>query len=107
MAYIDFALEETNLFKFLFMSGVFGGTSLIDIIDDCCDEDFTSEMLQKNDIQFESASHKKVFTDLWLYAHGLATMLMFNQFEIGRSEIKKMVKNMFDLLLNQNGENKE
>jgi hypothetical protein len=39
-----------------------------------------------------------MFTDMWLYAHGIASMLVENQLSIERTEIEAMVRHMFLLL---------
>jgi AcrR family transcriptional regulator len=93
LAYIDFALEEPNLFRFLFLSDGFEGKKLDEIITEAGVEDAICEISKVTDVGNDGAS--RLFTDMWLYAHGIASMLAANRIEIDRSEIEAMLRNMF------------
>jgi hypothetical protein len=101
MAYIDFALEEPNLFRMLFMSNGFSGKSLNAFVKDDCNEHLSAGIPVAFDRDSEETN--KMFTDMWLYAHGIASMLVSNQSSMERSEIETMVRSMFTLLTNKKG----
>ena len=100
MAYIDFALDEPNLFRMMFMSNGFSGIKLGDFfmaMDDDCNEHLMN--ILPNAFDMELPETNNMFIDMWLYAHGIATMLVTNQLPTPRQEIETMMKNMCHLLL--------
>jgi len=101
MAYIDFALEEPNLFRMMFMSNGFSGMKLGDFFtafDDDCNDHLMSSIPKAFNMDLPETN--RMFIDMWLYAHGVATMLVMNQLPTPRSEIETMMKNMCRLLIN-------
>ncbi len=102
LVYIDFALEEPNLFRLLFMSGGFSGKKLNEFVTEDCNEYVAGGIPKTIDRNSDSAN--KMFTDMWLYAHGIASMLVTNQLRIERDEIEAMVRNMFCLLTGEKPE---
>ena len=102
MAYIDFAIEEPNLFKMMFMSNGFSGIKIGDFFtafDDGCNEHLELAISKTFDLKLPEIY--SMFIDIWLYAHGIASMLAMNQLPTPRSEIESMVKNMYNLLVKQ------
>ena len=102
MAYVDFAIEEPNLFCMLFMSNNYDGKKLNEPVTDDCNEHIKSAIPIIFDQDMEESN--RVFTDMWLYAHGIASMIVMNQLTIERSEIKSMLKNLFSLLTSRQTE---
>jgi AcrR family transcriptional regulator len=98
MAYIDFALKEPNLFRLLFMSDGFAGKTMDTFVTDDCNEHIINSIPKTIDQNSDEAA--RMFTDMWLYAHGIASLLVNNQLQINRSEIEAMVKNMFNMITN-------
>jgi len=99
MAYIDFAIEEPNFFRLLFMSNGFSGTGLNDFFVDYgydCNDRLFNAISQVVDPNLPESN--RMFIDIWLYAHGIASMLVMNTLPTPRSEIKSMLENMYDLL---------
>jgi AcrR family transcriptional regulator len=90
MAYVDFAIEEPNLFKMLYMSNSLALKSLYDLAAYCDENDPLSQSIPEES--------NRIYTDMWLYAHGIASMIVMNQLSIDRNEIKSMIKNMHDML---------
>ena len=106
LAYISFAIEEPNLFKLLFMTNGFDGKHLSQFVSGNCNEHITSAIPDVLDRSISESN--SIFTDMWLYAHGIASMIVTNQLSFERSEIESMLKNMFSLLTSkQTGENNE
>jgi len=100
MAYIDFAIEEPNLFRMMFMSNGFSGTTLSDFFTNCndgCNEHLTNAISKVVDPNLPESN--RMFIDIWLYAHGIASMLVMNQLPTPRGEIESMLKNMYSLLI--------
>jgi AcrR family transcriptional regulator len=98
LAYIDFALKETQLFRLLFMSNSFAGQPIGAFVTGC-DEDVVNRLPSVARIDSPNAS--AIFTDMWLYVHGIAAMLVSNQLRIERSEIEAMVTNLFKRISQQ------
>ena len=67
--YIRFAIEEPNLFRFLFQSDYFGGATPLDLIDAEELAPVLSAMQNKQ---------KKVFLTVFLFAHGYASIIANN-----------------------------
>ena len=97
MAYVDFAIAEPNLFKMLFMSNGFEGKGIYDFVSNDCNDHITSAIPEVFDKNKEKSIG--IFTDMWLYAHGIASMAVMNQLSVERSEIERMINNMFGLLV--------
>ena len=57
--YIRFAIEEPHLFRFLFQSGVFGGNTLLELID--ADELPPVLSVMQKTLKFDAKQTKKVF----------------------------------------------
>ncbi|MGI6336632.1 MAG: TetR-like C-terminal domain-containing protein [Eubacteriales bacterium] len=102
MAYIDFALEEPHLFRLLFMSDLFGA-ELGAYMQGDCNEHITGAVPER--FFSDSPEMKSIFMDMWLYAHGIAALLVTNQITTERDEIKNMLQRVFLLLTK--AENKE
>lgn len=98
LTYINFAVEEPNLFKFLFMSGQFSGKNLNEYVT-ADPNDHISDNLPNN-IDTFPRDPQAIFTDMWLYAHGIASMLVFNHINLEFNEIKDLLENMFNSLIN-------
>jgi len=101
MAYIDFASKEPNLFRMLFMSNGFSGKNLNAFVKDDCNEHLSGAIPAAFDRDSEETN--RMFTDMWLYTHGIASMLVSNQSSMERYEIETLVRNMFILLTDKKG----
>jgi AcrR family transcriptional regulator len=99
MAYIDFAFEEPNIFKLLFMSDGFAGKTMDALVMDDCNENITGFI--PKEIYEKSNDAAGMFTDMWLYAHGIASLLVSNQLQIDRFEIEALVRNIFTKITNE------
>lgn len=74
--YIRFAIEERNLFRFLFQSNEFLGSSLLDLTDS---EDFVPvfSILQEEE-KITLAQAKEIFRTLFVFIHGYASLYANN-----------------------------
>ena len=96
MTYVDFAIEEPHLFRMLFMSNGFQGKGLSEFVTDDCNNHISNAIPGIFDRNAEESN--RIFTDMWLYAHGIASMVVMNQLSVERKEIGSMIKNIFSLL---------
>ena len=76
MNYIRFAIEEPHLFRFLFQSDFFGGSTLLELID--ADELIPVLSAMREALGMEMEQTKKVFLTVFLFAHGYASIIANN-----------------------------
>ena len=104
MTYVNFALEEPHLFRALFMSDGFSNKKISDFVTDDSNEHIASNLPET--VNLESIHSQKLYTNMWLYAHGIASMVVTNHLQISKDEIKSMMTEVFEALNNQyNGGN--
>ena len=89
--YIRFAIEEPHLFRFLFQSNFFTGTTLLEMIDA---EELTPVILaMQGAIGGSIKQVKEIFLMVFLFAHGYASIIANNSLiydeEIIRSHIER------------------
>ncbi len=85
--YIRFAVEEPQLFRFLFQSGYAEGNDLLDMIDSEEIEPVLAAM-QKG-LGMDPEKTKNVFLTVALFAHGYASILANNALEYDEAQIAK------------------
>ncbi len=107
LAYIDFAKNEKNLFKLLFMSDAFQGQSLMDIVGMTEGDDEVIDMLcQMTELSAKSAH--ELYAGIWLVTHGIASMYATNNCRFSDEEIRRLLGNSFiGLILKLKNEEKE
>lgn len=94
LAYINFARQEKNLFKLLFMSENFKESTMFDIVDGSDGDDEIIAMLSQNTGLSTSAS-RELFAGSWLTTHGIAAMFATNTCRFSEEEIKRLLENSF------------
>lgn len=97
ISYIDFAKNESELFKILFISDI--------TLKMKTPADFYLEQDNiKNAERFAAAigipveSAKKIFLDLFLYSHGIAVLTAERKISLNDNHIKAMIENMLSAL---------
>ena len=91
--YIRFAVDEPNLFRFLFQSGYAEGKSLLEIIN--------SEMLTpvisalQKGMNLDLDRTKEVFITLAMFVHGYASIIANNSLEFDEGLIEKHLKRVY------------
>lgn len=92
LSYIEFAKEETNLFKVLFISDM--DLDMAEV------KDFYKEIgnmekakIFSNMIGMELERGQKIFLDLFLYSHGIAVLTATGKMLLKRDSIEKMLLN--------------
>ncbi|MCM1243124.1 MAG: TetR/AcrR family transcriptional regulator [Roseburia sp.] len=77
--YIRFAVEEPNLFRFLFQSGFAVGNSLLEMINSEGLTPVISAMQKAMDMSMEQT--KEIFVTLAMFVHGYASIIANNSLE--------------------------
>lgn len=97
VAYVEFAKENKNLFKSLFLSNNLNWSSIENVLDEKWNQSTIINLVNKHGYTFENA--KSLFMHMWLYANGLATLIATNDIEMDDKEIiKRLVKIYKDLV---------
>lgn len=88
--YISFAKEETNLFKLLYMSGKAEPANLLD------DENvpFAVDVIVKEK-GIDKDAAVRVFREMWLFSHGIATMSATGTASFSEQETESMLTDVY------------
>ena len=84
--YIRFAFEEPQLFRFLFQSNFFAGSTLIEMID--AEELMPVISAMQGAIGGSTEQVKEIFLTIFLFAHGYASMIANNSLKYDEELIK-------------------
>ena len=76
MNYIRFAIEEPHLFRFLFQSDYFSGSTLLELIE--ADELIPVLSAMQGALEMNLEQTKRVFLTIFLFAHGYASIIANN-----------------------------
>ena len=92
--YISFGYEEKKLFQFLFQTNQFSGFSLDELIDSA----ELSEILHMVSMgtRCDEARAKDLFMNLFIVAHGCASLLSNNAMEYEKPKCEKILDNVFN-----------
>ena len=94
MNYIRFAMEEPHLFRFLFQSNYFNGTTLLEMID--AEELYPVLSAMQRSVGGNTDQVKEIFITIFLFAHGYASIIANNSLkydeEIIRSHLERAYK---------------
>lgn len=94
LTYIDFAKNEKNLFKLLFMSDAFREQSIMDIVGTTEGDDEILEMLcQSTGLSMKGA--KELYAGIWITSHGIAAMFATNNCRFSDEENRRLLNNSF------------
>ncbi|MDE6149642.1 MAG: TetR/AcrR family transcriptional regulator [Ruminococcus sp.] len=100
LSYIEFAQEETHLFKLLFINDM--DLHMIEA------KDFYKEIgnekkakIFSDTIGVDLEHGKVIFLDLFLYTHGIAVLTATNKISLDRNDAEKMVTNLLSALIKQ------
>ncbi len=91
--YIRFAIEEPNLFRFLFQSGFIAQNNLLEMIDS---EDLTPVISAMQQVTGMSAVQtKEVFLTISMFIHGYASIIANNSLEYNEETIKSHLERAY------------
>lgn len=91
--YIRFAIEEPHLFRFLFQSNFFTGTTLLEMIDDKELAPVLLTMQEAVGVSIEQV--KEIFITIFLFAHGYASIIANNSLEYDEELIKSHLERAY------------
>lgn len=92
--YIRFAIQEPNLFRFLFQSGFTGEESLLDMINSEQLAPLLSLMQDAMNVTEEQT--KQIFLTLFLVVHGYASIIVNNSLEFDEAAIANHLENVYN-----------
>ncbi len=97
--YIKFGYEEKNLFRFLFQTNSFAGLNAHALMSD----PGMGEMLKMVSKGFGCTEDeaRDVFFNLFISAHGIASLLANNAMEYEEDSFRKVLENTYDNLMNR------
>ena len=84
--YIRFAIEEPQLFRFLFQSNFFAGATLLELIDS--DELAPVLSAMQSAIGGSAEQVKEIFVTVFLFAHGYASIIANNSLKYDEETVK-------------------
>ena len=91
--YIRFAIEEPHLFRFLFQSNFFTGTTLLEMID--AEELAPVLFAMQGAVGGSIEQVKEIFITIFLFAHGYASIIANNALEYDEELIKSHLKRAY------------
>ena len=94
--YIRFAVEEPNLFRFLFQSGFAAGNDLLEMINSEELIPVLSAMQKRFDINdMNMGQIKEIFVTLAMFVHGYACIMIGNSLEYDEKPISAQLKRVY------------
>lgn len=98
LTYINFARNEKNLFKLLFMSDAFREQSIMDIVGATEGDDEVIAMLSQM-TGLSTLGARELYAGNWLTTHGIASMFATNSCKLNDEEIRRFLGNCFNGIL--------
>lgn len=105
--YIRFAIEEPHLFRFLFQSNFFTGTTLLEMID--AEELMPVISAMQGAVGGSIEQVKEIFLMVFLFAHGYASIIANNSLEYDEELIKLHIERAYSsaILAVREGQNEK
>lgn len=97
--YINFAKNESNLFKLLFMSELLGLKSFSDMYTDEDNLEVAKMLSEDLDLSLEIA--KNLYMKVWIFNHGVASMIATNTIILADGEAEAMIDDACDAFITQ------
>ncbi|RRC93175.1 TetR/AcrR family transcriptional regulator [Erysipelotrichaceae bacterium OH741_COT-311] len=95
LAYVDFASKEANVFRFIYLSGYLSYATFIDFVFNSQAKNFFANLLQQVDRQLSFEEIKKLYLQLLIYAHGLATLVSSNKMKFEQETLARLFVNAY------------
>lgn len=89
LAYIDFAKNESNLFKVLFMSEVVGMNGFSDVL---WEGNLEVAVAMSNRLNISLEAAKNLLMKTWIFMHGIAAMVATKSIKLREGEAEEMLK---------------
>lgn len=104
LSYIEFAQEETYLFKFLFIDDMdLDMKKATDFYKETDNEKRAKLFAETNGIELDRA--KVIFLDLFLYCHGIGVLTATKKMALDKDTAKRMVMNVLSVFIKQENPN--
>lgn len=100
LSYIEFAREETYLFKLLFIKDMDLKMEEAKDFYNESDNEKRAEIFSEN-IGIEPESGRVIFLDLFLYTHGIAVLTATKKLSLDRNSAEKMLANVLSAFIRQ------
>ncbi|WP_394920716.1 TetR/AcrR family transcriptional regulator [uncultured Robinsoniella sp.] len=97
--HIRFAKDEKYLFRFLYLSEYMNAASFEDIIRQCTRDDVTESIM--NTLNLSAEESKKIYLNMILYTHGIASMIATGAADIPNEDIHRLTDEAFRAFLDQ------
>ncbi len=94
MNYIKFAIEERNLFRFLFQSNEFSGVGMLDLLES--EELLPLLTVLQNELDTSIEDAKGIFSTLFIFAHGYASLYANNTMVYDELDVMKALDKIFE-----------
>ncbi len=94
MNYIKFAIEERNLFRFLFQSNEFSGVSMLELLE--TEELFPMLGMLQNELDISMEAAKEAFTTLFIFSHGYASLYANNTMLYNEQDVIRALDKIFE-----------
>ncbi len=94
MNYIRFAIEERNLFRFLFQSNEFSEISMLDLLE--TEELLPMLVMLQSELDISMQAAKEVFSTLFIFSHGYASLYANNTMIYNEQDVIKALNKIFD-----------
>ncbi len=93
IAYLDFANEERNLFKMLFMSNNIEVMDFMELIESEENQPIIIGITQLAGVDEKKA--KQIYINTWLFTHGIAAMIATNNLKLSLEKKEELLKDAF------------
>lgn len=93
LAYIEFARNESNLFRLLFMSDSWGVTNLSEMLAGEDNAEIIQVVARSAGISIEVA--KELFLKIWIFTHGIASIVATNSIILSQEESQHLLKETY------------
>ncbi|TLG71744.1 TetR/AcrR family transcriptional regulator [Culicoidibacter larvae] len=90
--YVEFAIDEPQLFHLLFLEDNYKGANFMDFIENKNENEYLSTDLPELGFDLDSKAAKQIFMNMWLYVHGIATLLVTNTLKMDFTEITDIIQ---------------
>lgn len=100
IAYVKFAHDEPELFKYVFMTTPRIKNSSVD-----ASFEVSVDIIQKN-LKISEEAARRLHTEMWIFGHGIATMYITNYIDFDLDTVSKMYKDVYTgIIKNLGGSN--
>lgn len=93
IAYVNFAKNDSNLFRLLFMSELMGLNDFSDMYSDADNVEVAIGLSKNLGISLEDA--QKLYMKVWIFNHGIASMVATKSIKLRDGEAEKMMSDAY------------